>query len=195
MIALEHEDGSGSFAYDVTNNEKIYYKSPGEFPYKRPLVINFRKPFLEKRCKEIEGVMDFVLKAATGDVEDSCFRINAAFEKQLFSMMDLENLCLAGHSFGGATVLTALHSFQAHPLQDVFKAAVLLDVWPMPVSEEVLKEGTSVPFISMLSEEFYNYDEVSPQSFLYLSLSHHLFFSTSLRRRSCPTATARCLLT
>eukprot|EP00961_Rhodomonas_salina_P223951 3028491-Rhodomonas_salina.1 len=56
VIAMEHEDGSGTYASNK-EGEIIRYKRPDNTPYSREKVTRFRAPFLQQRVEETEQVL------------------------------------------------------------------------------------------------------------------------------------------
>lgn len=202
VIALEHEDGSGSFAYDLKNSKKLFYiPPPAGMKYKRNNVVDFRKPFLQKRVEEIKGVIEFI-RAHKKQQNTEHFKICPELEHKLFTAMNLEEMYIAGHSFGGATAVSIVHEFhnaeqktagditekeegqkddkkqengerkEGATFKNVFKAVVLLDLWPFPLSPNVEAEGINLPVISIHSEGFVGNDEVLVHSAL---LDHQHF--------------------
>lgn len=143
VVALEHEDGSGCFA-QTRNGRQIPYKRPDNSPYSREKVINFRRPFLQKRVQETLDVIDFFL----GYVDSSRKGVqNPIFAKVIQSVDQLKGVALLGHSFGGASM--ALTTQQDSSSVKFLNSLTMLDPWAFSLADEVLSEG--IPEISSLS--------------------------------------------
>ena len=65
VLAVEHEDGSGSYACTQTGEEILYHHPPPDLPYERDPVMRFRAPFLARRMREMDVVLDML--ASVGD--------------------------------------------------------------------------------------------------------------------------------
>ncbi|CAI5710439.1 hypothetical protein KXD40_005096 [Peronospora effusa] len=98
--------------------------------------FRFRNRQLQQRVREVRSVLDAIIKQETT-------------AKSVFKQCNLDNVSVAGHSFGAATALTVAH-------QDVrFKKMVLLDAWMEPLDDDVRDGlGSRVPALHMLSEHF-----------------------------------------
>ena len=58
VVALEHEEGSASYAMN-SNGDEIFYKfPPKDMPYTREKVVKFRETFLEQRKREVEAAFE-----------------------------------------------------------------------------------------------------------------------------------------
>jgi hypothetical protein len=56
VVAIEHADGSGSFATDASGAPVPHRGFKGEYSHEN--VVAFRAPFLEQRVAELRGVLD-----------------------------------------------------------------------------------------------------------------------------------------
>lgn len=151
VIAIEHEDGSADYALNATG-EKIEYRSyPKGFVYNRENVVKARQPFLEKRKNEIKKIVEF-LKSEF--ISEELFKINKEVEEQIFSLADISQFHIIGHSFGGSTILSLVHSNENEgEIEPIFKSAILLDAWIISVEDKVMEDGVKLPLISFLSSE------------------------------------------
>ncbi|OWZ04996.1 Platelet-activating factor acetylhydrolase, plasma/intracellular isoform II protein [Phytophthora megakarya] len=96
--------------------------------------FRFRNGQLQQRVSEVRAVLDAIQKGTASNI---------------FSLCDLTNVSVAGHSFGAATALTAAH-------QDTrFKKMVLLDAWMEPL-DDIVRDGlgSRIPALHLLSEHF-----------------------------------------
>ena len=158
VIALEHEDGSGAYAYDAETDTPILYKRPDDTPYSRNKVLSFRAPFLEQRVEEITSVVNFVMSDnhSTDDNND------ATKTQQVWQAADkTSGIHLLGHSFGGASMVLASQSeklISRHSINSVG----LLDCWAFSLSDSVLDRGCgSFPTLSILSEAWLSNPETA----------------------------------
>ncbi|CAK8691397.1 platelet-activating factor acetylhydrolase-like [Clavelina lepadiformis] len=62
--------------------------------------------------------------------------------------VDLERCAIMGHSFGGATTITAISKDKR------FKVGVGLDTWMFPLNNEIYKNVNAVPFLFINTEKF-----------------------------------------
>lgn len=164
VIALEHEDGSGSFCQPL-DGPPLFYKNPPPPPweYNRDSVPEFRKPFLDKRVSEIENVTNTLLsliKSPAETQEGGEFESLPDLGRRLISRVDPASVWMGGHSFGAASTVRVLQ----HPsLKNVFRGGILLDIWSFALPRSVVKEGIGLfpgGVMSILSEPFATNDEV-----------------------------------
>ncbi|GBG34820.1 Platelet-activating factor acetylhydrolase [Hondaea fermentalgiana] len=157
VVALEHEDGTASYAKPEGASERLPYRGPPKgFEYERDNVIEFREPFLEHRMGEVSAALAFMRKGAVTDAKMEPHSDLARLES-VFARVDRDNFWLAGHSFGGTSTVVASQQPWAADAQGF----VLLDVWPFPVPREIAAEGFSKPVLSILSDEFASGREVA----------------------------------
>jgi platelet-activating factor acetylhydrolase len=131
VVALEHEDGSGSYAQTV-DGKPIYYHRPDDSPYSRTKVLNFRTPMLEQRVTEVEKVIEY-LQVTGHPGADASLPIS-----------------LLGHSFGAAAMAMTAQHLEDSKLNSV----CMLDPWAFSLTNQVLEKGLSVPLLSILSESW-----------------------------------------
>jgi len=142
VVAVDHEDGSASFAR-TEKGEVLQYHFPPPPPQPREVVMAFRAPFLDKRKVETEQVLTTFAEDVHGEVKElSAIR----------NRIDKTRIILGGHSFGAASTVNFLRS---HPSRA--KCAVLLDIWPFPMELETGLQG--VPVFLLQSEEFVRNEE------------------------------------
>jgi len=145
VIALEHEDGSGSFAKAVNGDIVRYQRPPQGMTYTREAVIQFRAPFLKKREQEIRRAVEFF--TSPSDIVDQYQHSNVDLYHCLQSIHP-DKVFLAGHSFGGASTVHTVRSWPGR-----FRGAILMDIWSYPLPD--LGAGIKdVPVCSVLSAPF-----------------------------------------
>jgi len=119
-------------------------------------------------------------------VSDISFMIDAIGSKQnqgaeVWAAVDMENIGIFGHSYGGATSLIA--SIQDERID----AAIALDGWMIPVPLDVIDKGSNKPFYYIGRESWpdpLNYQQLnkflessSNQSTMFLSGTEHFDYS------------------
>lgn len=80
-------------------------------------------------------------------------------DRNRWGKMDLDNVVLAGHSFGAATAITALA--ELHQKGDsCVKACILQDLWHRPLAEDFATQKTiPCPVLSVASGAWLQYDD------------------------------------
>jgi dienelactone hydrolase len=170
VVAVEHEDGSGSYAERIqqiqsseSSNIKgddrdvvIPYKRPNDEPYSRQKVLNFRTPMLQQRVQEMEDVIKYFVKtheegstelkpttAVTNDRKDRNYEI---LHQLASECIDPTQIHLVGHSFGGATAFLAAQKWTnlGSPSSAAFlqpKSVTSLDCWAFALDDRVIETG------------------------------------------------------
>jgi len=145
VAAPEHRDGSGSITFHMQGGVKTWINHKKvELGEKEYIVRNEQ---LKHRVKEIKNTLSllFDLNEGANPVEN-VMEVEEKLEKfdmqLLKGSMDLSSPILAGHSFGGATALFALHA------DDRFKLGVVLDGWLFPMKEEKFVPKQPIVFIN-----------------------------------------------
>lgn len=146
VILPNHMDGSGSvmrrepdgpIEYYVHLTDEMMANVNGEG-------FRFRHRQLQQRVSELRRVLD-----AVTNEQQSCSETN---QSSVFAFMDTNSAHVAGHSFGGATALSAAHADKR------FNTAVLLDTWMEPLAEDIKTGlGTQTPVLHIISEQFYQW--------------------------------------
>ncbi|RCH84681.1 Platelet-activating factor acetylhydrolase, partial [Rhizopus stolonifer] len=128
VAAIEHREGSASLA--KRDDEWIAYDNVP------PEVWGFRHHQLRYRVSEIQLALDCLDHAS----------LKGRFQHKL----NMDQLIMAGHSFGGATTILMLNEPHTR-----FKCGLLLDPWAQPLMMMTDKHiQIKRPVIAILSEQF-----------------------------------------
>lgn len=180
VVAFEHEDGSGSYALPEGSTEPLRFKAPpDDFEYTRDGVIEFRRPFIEKRTEEVRAALGFLERLGSGDADASEVKVyggsDPARVAEVLGAADLSRLWLTGHSFGAAAVATLCAEAG---MAAKIRGAVLLDLWAFPVRRDIESNGLPVPTLSVLSQEFVDGTETHITAALleHTQPAHHSFY-------------------
>ena len=137
-------------------------------------VVNFRRPFLRKRCEELRYLITALAQLASdqdnaesySDTDCGITEDFMSFEKTCLSKVllttnlkcpDLKSVILAGHSFGGSTVLSMAHQINMEDATNMIKdvkieSLLLLDAWVSPVPDEMLSRRITIPTMTIFCE-------------------------------------------
>ncbi|XP_047492312.1 platelet-activating factor acetylhydrolase-like [Penaeus chinensis] len=142
VVVLEHRDGSSCASYHVgPSSSKTWMIYSG---YER-------ESQLDHRVEEVFGAVAAVRRLNEGTLINELEPDNklSAFKGAL----DLNNMALLGHSYGGTTTFRVL----ADP-RNCFRVGVTLDPWMFPVRSdpEALGRAVATPVLSVSSEDFNN---------------------------------------
>lgn len=151
VIAIEHEDGSGSFAQNARTGEVIPYAKPP--PDSEPKT--FRHPFLERRADEL-GVLEATLVVScSGDAavvqEES---EDKALLAKILATGDPQQLLLIGHSFGCTGIVRYLGRLSEQQRQSAFCGALLADLWGAPLTDADCVAPLVMPTFFVFSQEW-----------------------------------------
>ncbi len=95
-----------------------------------PDSISMREMQMNTRSEDINFILDQIQKVNSGIIKS-----------QVSNRMDLNRIAIGGHSFGGATAITASYKDKR------IKACFNLDGWINPISKDIISEGISIPFL------------------------------------------------
>ncbi|KAL2916202.1 hypothetical protein HK105_204293 [Polyrhizophydium stewartii] len=156
VIAPEHGDGSGSATARNAYKTRIpYVRSEdnrlGEDEALDMRLKDMRNDQVEYRTNEVFAAVELLRNLDAGQFDSRKDNIMHTFcggfdFRQFAGRLDLDNMAIVGHSFGGATAITAL-SRPNHP----FACGVMLDPWMFPVKDP----NVTVPFLTIQSETFH----------------------------------------
>eukprot|EP01061_Rhynchopus_euleeides_P030595 TRINITY_DN50822_c0_g1_i1.p1 TRINITY_DN50822_c0_g1~~TRINITY_DN50822_c0_g1_i1.p1 ORF type:complete len:387 (+),score=112.52 TRINITY_DN50822_c0_g1_i1:57-1217(+) len=133
VVSISHNDGTSS--HDPHNVP--YRHPPAGMQYSnKDEVVQFRKPFLDRREKEVDEVLRYLKK-----------------DEMLKSYIDFSKIILAGHSFGAAAVM----DYGQRKIHDKSILGYLLyDTWTYALGENV---KVSRPALAVQSSLFANNNE------------------------------------
>jgi len=144
VIALEHEDGSASYALQADGRELLYRHPPNHIAPTAENTRRWRAPQLLQRVQEIEAAVAWLQDCATG---------NGRLHEML-KMCHQQQPVLIGHSFGGAaTVLAAQH------LQEHLLCCIVLDGWLASLQVETVEKGCEIPALAIITQDFFHGQE------------------------------------
>jgi platelet-activating factor acetylhydrolase len=139
VVALEHEDGTASFAMDANGRVIHYKRTPTNVNYNREEVVNYRRPQVEQRAREVEAAIQFIQERSDRSMDE------------VYDIADTSGVHLVGHSFGACSTVRVS---QLDRLRSTIRGVLLLDLWAYPISEAQVREGIPAPSLSILSEQF-----------------------------------------
>ncbi|KAL2916203.1 hypothetical protein HK105_204294 [Polyrhizophydium stewartii] len=174
VIAPEHGDGSGSTTARNGYKTRILYRRPHKSEI-RPgqtqdeYLKELRNGQVEYRANEALEAVDLLRKLDAGHFDGASENLLHAFDggfdfRQFAGRLDLRNVAMIGHSFGGATAIAAL-SRPNHP----FACGVMLDPWMFPVKNP----NVTVPFLTIQSETFHWRQNLTELSSMFRSSATH----------------------
>ncbi|OZJ03595.1 hypothetical protein BZG36_03031 [Bifiguratus adelaidae] len=144
VCAIEHRDGSASCAKAVGCENLVMYVPPPTTKWGDPSTTAFRIQQLRYRLSEVDQCIQFLryLNTSNNTIQDSLV-------EHWVGKLDLENIVVSGHSFGGATALETLRIPDA-PIS----CGVLLDTWCGALIYPEEPNPILHPFIAINSEQF-----------------------------------------
>nr|XP_033794783.1 platelet-activating factor acetylhydrolase isoform X2 [Geotrypetes seraphini] len=163
VAAVEHRDESASATYylqdtAVSNAEKqtsglqqdvwIYYRNlkPGEEEF--PL----RSKQVHQRAEECIKALNLMLDINDGKKVTNVLSLPFDWS-MLKDSIDINQMCMVGHSFGGATAIQSL-SKDAR-----FRCGIALDAWMFPLKDEIFS-SVHQPLLFINSETFQSVDSI-----------------------------------
>ncbi|GMK57872.1 hypothetical protein CspeluHIS016_0407060 [Cutaneotrichosporon spelunceum] len=160
VVAVEHSDGSSPCVVR-DGKDKVFtrlgdtdlWEDDGTDPVKAPEMMLWRAHQLDLRVREVYAAYKGFKRFLSGDAETDASATAAALQDKV----DVEDLQLIGHSFGGATILRLLQTSHSSTLP--VKRAVLLDPWMEPFTRALPSSPSTVappPTQSILSAEWVN---------------------------------------
>ena len=154
VAAIEHRDGSASCAAMVKQQPAAGgAKGEGEVTYQQYIHTDgnyaWRRKQVTKRVEELSAAIEALSAASDGrGAPRNVFPTSRFDASVLDGAVDISRLVAVGHSFGGATVMTACGKNAA------IKRAVLMDPWTDPLGDTVAVRAASVPTLVMNSHKW-----------------------------------------
>ncbi|XP_068039385.1 platelet-activating factor acetylhydrolase isoform X1 [Anomalospiza imberbis] len=158
VAAVEHRDESASATYyckrrsvsesqeeSTPNMEKewIYYRKLKTGEEERCL----RHKQVQQRAQECIKALNLILKINSG--EEVTNVLHSDFDwNSLKDSVDTSRIAVMGHSFGGATVIESLSK------EIRFRCGIALDVWMLPVGDDIYQNSVQQPLLFINSEKF-----------------------------------------
>ncbi|XP_017668537.1 PREDICTED: platelet-activating factor acetylhydrolase isoform X1 [Lepidothrix coronata] len=158
VAAVEHRDESASATYyckrrsvsesqeeSTSNMEKewIYYRKLKTGEEERCL----RHKQVQQRAQECIKALNLILKISSG--EEVTNVLHSDFDwNSLKDSVDTSRIAVMGHSFGGATVIESLSK------EIRFRCGIALDVWMLPVGDDIYQNSVQQPLLFINSEKF-----------------------------------------
>lgn len=135
VVAIEHRDGSGPISVVRLGDDTervVNYIKPEDLRFDPPnrqlSQLEHRKEQIEMRLAEIDEVLALVSRINDGDgaaIAAANLREQGRYLLFWKGRIDVKNVVMAGHSFGGATTLQALRAGNRFP----FASGIALDPW------------------------------------------------------------------
>jgi len=163
VAAIEHRDGSAPISIVNAPSKKQF-----SVPYRRITEYNehtkdYRTSQLAQRTYEVSKLVGLLRDINHGKLEGVTDDTKGLVDmfKGLLNTKKGEFI-MAGHSFGAATTVAACKDKEnieaSYPLKDEFKAAIMLDIWMMPLSA-IPTAKLTVPSLHVISEQFLKWNE------------------------------------
>ncbi|PWA01390.1 hypothetical protein BB558_002511 [Smittium angustum] len=178
VIAIEHRDGSASATYLKDQEKTLLYQN---FEKYRSMKNNspenkdsqmeefgeerfaFQKRKLDFRLNELANVVEKLTEMNSipkSDLNTNKSNSNGFIKFGLSGKLNLSELTIIGHSFGGSLALEAIKDKRFYKKESenksIFKAAVALDPWMFPVDKET--PIVDIPLLIIRSEHFQKWD-------------------------------------
>ena len=158
VVAMEHEDGSALAAWTQDGEIVPTQTPPSGFKYTKANVEAFRRPFLDRRVKELETTCAWLI--------EKCDQKGERDKENDWDFVrrhaNVNHMFLMGHSFGAATVSRASASGElSAQVKRRITGSIILDLWPFPLDEKVLNGGLAHPSLFLNSDVFAKNGEMS----------------------------------
>jgi len=156
VACIEHRDESASATYVLKEKDGETELAEEWIKY-HPLQpsyneFEFRNSQVHKRADECIYAHNILEKIHTGDFPKNLFKDTSVLQ-QLKGRLDLNKVAVVGHSFGGATTVLSLAK------EKRFRCGVALDVWMLPLGEEIFNYDIDQPLLFVNSQAFHRWRE------------------------------------
>lgn len=159
VFAIEHRDRSASHTYYYQNKDHAELDMRTHIKYKIVSLndkhYHNRNEQVKLRSQECSRCLDFILNLNKGEVPENIMdRVPTAKKSDfklndLVGILDIDNIIMMGHSFGGATALLTLGT------RPELKLGVLMDPWMFSIKNDNLYEKIKSPLIFINTQTFH----------------------------------------
>jgi len=161
VVALEHRDSSAcnTYYYESKTHAEKDERTTLEFKHVKLGKEHYtrRNEQIKIKSEECSKSLDFLMNLQRGNVpynvlQDVPWHKNMDVQFGLDSFvgnLDVDSMCMMGHSFGAAT---ALYTLSKRP---ELKVGILLDPWMFPVKNEKLEEKVTQPLLFINTQTFH----------------------------------------
>ncbi|EDO32225.1 predicted protein [Nematostella vectensis] len=155
VAAVEHRDLSASATYVLNKDEHtsavkeewldFYHREPNDNEFQ------LRNSQVKQRSEECKSALDFLEHLQSGTTPENLIE-DCSLDLGMFKgRLSVDRPAIAGHSFGGATVVTTLAR------EKRFRCGVALDVWMLPLDEDITKQDLTQPLLFINTYHFHNW--------------------------------------
>ncbi|GFY41740.1 platelet-activating factor acetylhydrolase [Trichonephila inaurata madagascariensis] len=164
VAALEHRDYSACMSYYFERQMSTKDKKTGDLDSPPNLVkhwmllkkvksgkgeFSIRNQQVHQRAKECIAALDLLHALHKGEQVDNIMDTSHLPLNSFNDIFDMDRISIAGHSFGGATVITTMAKDKR------FKAGLGLDTWMVPLKEETsIFQQVNQPMLFINMEKF-----------------------------------------
>ena len=160
VASVEHRDGSGCGSYYIEktddDDDDVLTSVPHEHVKNDDSELQRRTEQIMLRSEEIRRTIDVLEMLNSGEIIENCV-VDSLLNKLVTTIkgnLDLKkNLFVAGHSFGGSSVMLASSQ------DSRVKAVLALDPWMYPLSHSRFK--LDKPTLVINTEKFINQNNIS----------------------------------
>jgi len=162
VYALEHRDGSAaSTQMSEKKNDCLHYET---YTNSTPNLAPKRHMQVAQRVKETELLVEHLKQRyhskKTENIRSDNLDVDSKTPKETITSdgpvlkPNLSKIVIAGHSFGAATALAAVHKLPA----GTFCNSIFLDIWTQPIEDSYRIDRLSIPHMSLISQQFHDWE-------------------------------------
>ncbi|XP_068737677.1 platelet-activating factor acetylhydrolase 2, cytoplasmic-like [Montipora capricornis] len=161
VTCIEHRDKSASATFVLNKNDSDNMRTEEWIPYRRlqPSDDEFklRNSQVHERADECVRAHNLLKKIHMGNFPPNLLNDTSVLQ-QLKGRLNLNKVAVMGHSFGGATTVMSLAKDKR------FRCGVALDVWMLPLGEEIYNFDIDQPLLFVNTHAFHKWTEnIEPQ--------------------------------